>query len=99
MKKFLLYGGLTVAILAIGVYFTLQYFLGSIVKAASTSSAADHADQGRARRRPHLAPFGDGTLSGLSVGNPAGWSNANAFHLGKVHVNLETVLPFSRTTS
>jgi hypothetical protein len=40
-----------------------------------------------------LSPLsGVGTLKGLSVGNPKGWSEQNAFHLGLVHVNME---PFS----
>ncbi len=35
---------------------------------------------------------GSGTLTGLTVGNPAGWKNANAFSLGKIHLSVE---PFS----
>jgi hypothetical protein len=32
---------------------------------------------------------GQGTLSGLSVGNPQGWSSGDAFRLGKVHLSME----------
>jgi hypothetical protein len=35
---------------------------------------------------------GIGTLTGLRVGNPAGWSQGDAFRLGKVHIHVE---PFS----
>ena len=31
-------------------------------------------------------------ISGLSVGNPEGWSDNNALYLGKIHVDVQ---PFS----
>ncbi len=34
----------------------------------------------------------DLTLTGIAVGNPQGWSQADAFRLGKVHLSME---PFS----
>jgi hypothetical protein len=37
-----------------------------------------------------LSPLtGSGSLTGLSVGNPAGWSDGRAFYLGKVQVDVE----------
>jgi hypothetical protein len=43
----------------------------------------------------NLSPIsGTGTLTGLSVGNPKGWSDANAFALGKVHVDMEPLSVF-----
>src|SRR6185312_8443798 len=31
---------------------------------------------------------GSGTLTGLAVGNPKGWSDANAFSFAKIHVSV-----------
>lgn len=43
-----------------------------------------------------LSPLsGSGELTGLTVGNPAGWSDGRAFHLGKVHVDVEPMSVFS----
>lgn len=37
-----------------------------------------------------LSPLtGSGSLTGLSVGNPAGWSDGRAFYLGKVQLDVE----------
>jgi hypothetical protein len=37
---------------------------------------------------------GSGTLTGFAVGNPQGWSDANAFTLGKVHIDVEPLSIF-----
>src|SRR5687768_7898325 len=93
MKKFLLYGILGLMILALVLYFTMQYFLGSIVTAGVNKFGPGITQTNDDLRRPAIPPHsGDGTLTSLTVGNPAGWSQTDAFRLGKVHINLE---PFS----
>jgi hypothetical protein len=93
MKKFLVYGGLSLLIIALAGYFTMQYFLGGIVRAGVNKFGPGITQTKVELKSASLSPLsGDGTLTGLAVGNPTGWSNANAFYLGKVHVAME---PFS----
>jgi hypothetical protein len=93
MKKLLLFGGLTLVVLALGIYITLQFFLGSIVKGGVNKFGPSITQTKVELQDAKISPFsGVGTLSGLSVGNPAGWSAQDAFRLGKVHIDME---PFS----
>jgi hypothetical protein len=93
MKKVLIYGTLGVLILAIGLYITMQYFLGSIVKAGVNKFGPSITQTKVELQGANISPLsGDGTLTGLAVGNPQGWTPGDAFRLGKVHINLE---PFS----
>lgn len=93
MKKILL--GLTIGllVLALAGYVTLQFFLGSIVKAGVNKFGPAMTQTKVELQGASLSPLsGVGTLNGLVVGNPKGWSDANAFSLGKVHIDME---PFS----
>src|SRR5581483_11998176 len=93
MKKFLLYGGLTLLVLALAAYVTLQFFLGSIVTAGVNKFGPQITQTSVHLDGAHVSPLsGKGALTGLTVGNPQGWSSANAFHLGKVQIDME---PFS----
>lgn len=93
MKKTLIVLGLGGLIVAIAVYIGVAYFLGSIVKAGVNNFGPKLTQTKVVLSGANLSPLtGSGTLSGLTVGNPAGWSNGNAFSLGQVHVDLE---PFS----
>ncbi len=93
MKKFLTYSVLVVLVLALGLYITMQYFLGGIVKAGVNKFGPGITQTKVVLDNANISPLsGDGTLTGLSVGNPTGWSAADAFRLGKVHINME---PFS----
>lgn len=93
MKKVLLVLGLGGLILLIGVYIGVAYFLGSIVKTGVNSFGPKLTQTKVELRGAHLSPLtGSGTLSGLTVGNPKGWSEGNAFALGQVHVDVD---PFS----
>lgn len=90
MKKIILLGGL-VALL--GVYLGLTFFLGSIVKAGVNSFGPKLTQTKVELAGANISPLtGSGTLTGLTVGNPKGWSENNAFALGKVHVDVQ---PFS----
>lgn len=93
MKKFLKIAVLGALILALGAYFVLAYALGSVVKAGVNGFGPKLTQTKVVLEGASLSPLtGSGTLSGLSVGNPKGWSDGNAFSLGKVHVDVE---PFS----
>jgi uncharacterized protein involved in outer membrane biogenesis len=90
MKKVLLIGTLFVLILALGLFFTAQYFLGSIAKAGVNKYGPSITQTKVELQDAKISPFsGEGTLSGIAVGNPQGWSSADAFRLGKVHLNVE----------
>lgn len=93
MKKILKVAFLLVLTLVIGLYFGLTYFMGSIVKAGVTGFGPKLTQTKVELAGATISPLtGSGTLRGFTVGNPAGWSEANAFSLGKVHVGVE---PFS----
>ncbi len=93
MKKILGFSFLAVLVLAVGLYITLQFFLGSIVKAGVNKFGPSITQTRVELQGAHISPLsGAGSLTGIAVGNPQGWSQADAFRLGKVHVNME---PFS----
>ena len=90
MKKILGYSIVIVLVLGIGLYLTMQFFLGGIVKSAVNKFGPGITQTKVELQAANISPLsGVGTLTGLSVGNPAGWSQTDAFRLGKVHVNLE----------
>lgn len=91
-KKLTLTLGILAGIVLV-VYVGLTFFLGSIVKAGVNSFGPKLTQTKVALAGANISPLtGSGTLSGLAVANPTGWSDANAFYLGKIHVDLE---PFS----
>jgi uncharacterized protein involved in outer membrane biogenesis len=93
MKKLLVYGGLAVLLLALVGYITLQFFLGSIVKAGVNRFAPTITQTKVELKGANISPLsGQGTLTGLTVGNPKGWTAENAFYLGNVHIDMQ---PFS----
>lgn len=93
MKKALIVLGLGGLLVAIVAYIGVAYFLGSIVKAGVNNFGPKLTQSKVELGSANLSPLtGSGTLSGLTVGNPVGWSDGNAFSLGRVHVDLE---PFS----
>ncbi len=93
MKKVLGYSLVGLLVLAIGLYVTMQFFLGSIVKAGVNKFGPAMTQTRVELGGANISPLsGEGTLNGLVVGNPQGWSNADALRLGTVHVSLE---PFS----
>lgn len=82
-----------VAIIVVVGYFGLSYFLGSVVKAGVNTFGPKLTQTKVELAGAHISPFtGSGTLTGLYVGNPKGWSSDKAFYLGKIHVSIQ---PFS----
>ena len=79
--------------LAVVVYIGLTFFLGSIVKAGVNRFGPQLTQTKVVLNGAHISPLsGSGALNGLAVGNPKGWSDANAFYLGKIQLDVE---PFS----
>jgi uncharacterized protein involved in outer membrane biogenesis len=92
MKIFLVILGVLAA-LAVAAFISLQFFLGSIVKTGVNNFAPKLTQTKVVLAGASISPLsGSGTLTGLTVGNPAGWTSDKAFYLGKVHIDLK---PFS----
>ena len=90
MIKKLLIGAVVVLAL---VYFGLTFFLGSIVRTGVNRYGPALTQTRVELAFANLSPLsGEGTLRGLFVGNPKGWSSDRAFYLGQVHVDMQ---PFS----
>ncbi|HWA10007.1 MAG TPA: hypothetical protein VG838_11200 [Opitutaceae bacterium] len=93
MKKKLLSLVGVLLVLALVAYVVLQFFLGSIVTRAVNNFAPRLTQTKVELAGAHISPLsGVGTLSGLYVGNPKGWTSEKAFYLGKIHVDMQ---PFS----
>ncbi len=89
MKKILLIGAVAVIVIYVG----LMFFLGSIVKSGVNTVGPKLTKTKVELAGATISPLtGSGTLTGLVVGNPKGWSDSDAFRLGKVHI---AVAPFS----
>ena len=92
MKKLLYIGG-GLLVLAIVGFFALEFFLGHIVTAGVNNFAPQLTQTKVVLNHSIISPLsGSGTLTGLVVGNPKGWSEGNLCSLAKVHVNIA---PFS----
>lgn len=90
MKRMLIWIGCGLLVLLVAGYFGATIFLGSIVTtgvnrfAPSITQTPVHLEGAR------LSPLsGSGTLKGLFIGNPKGWSGDKAFYIGKIHVKAE----------
>jgi len=91
-KKFLYLGG-GVLVLGLVAFVTLQFFLGSVVTAGVNNFAPQLTQTTVVLQSANISPLsGRGTLHGLVVGNPKGWSENNLCSLGKIHLD---VAPFS----
>ncbi len=89
MKILLVIGGVMLA-LVVGAYLVLAHNLDAIV-VNSINTYGPRLTQTKVElASAHLSPLsGSGTLTGLSVGNPAGWSAGRAFFLGQVHLDMK----------
>ena len=82
-----------VLVVGVAVYIGLDLFLGSVVKAGVNGFGPRLTGTKVELGSASLSPLtGSGTLRDLVVGNPPGWSDQNAFSLGRVHIKVE---PFS----
>jgi len=93
MKKFLIVGSLSLVVLAVVGVVVMSFFLGSIVTAGVNNYGPKITRTTVVLEGASISPFtGSGTLRGLVIGNPEGWSDANLCSLGSIHLN---VAPFS----
>jgi hypothetical protein len=98
MKTFLKISLLGVLIVLIAGYFVVAYSMGSVVKTAVNRVGPKMTQSKVELAGARLSPIsGSGTLTGLVVGNPAGWSAGNAFSLGQVSLDLEPRSVFEDT--
>lgn len=98
MKTFLKITVLGLLILLIAGYFVAAYAMGYVVK-AGVNRVGPRITQSKVELAgANISPLtGSGTLTGLAVGNPKGWSDGNAFFLGKVSIKLEPRSVFGDT--
>ena len=93
MKKAVWITLTSVLVLAVGGYIFRQFFLGSVVKAGVNKFGPGITQTKVQLDAANISPLsGAGTLTGLNVGNPKGWTEQDAFRLGRIHIDLE---PFS----
>jgi len=98
MKKTFLVLGLGLLILVLAGYFAVAYFLGGIVKSGVNTFGPKLTQSHVELAGAQLSPLtGSGTLTGLKVGNPPGWSPRDAFYLGKVQVRVQPGSVFGDT--
>ncbi len=85
-------------LLLVVAYIGVQFFLGSIVK-AGVNNAGPRLTQSKVELAgASLSPLsGSGTLTGLSVGNPKGWSDGRAIYLGEMHFAVQPTSLFHET--
>jgi hypothetical protein len=89
MKIFLYVIGSLVA-LAVIAFLIVAFMLGSIVKKGINHAGPQITQTSVVLEDAKISPFsGKGTLKGLTVGNPAGWTTPRAFYLGEVSIDLE----------
>lgn len=92
MNKLLVIGGIVVGAAILAVV-GLTFFLGSIVTAGVNRFGPSITQTKVELSSANLSPLsGSGTLHGLVVGNPKGWSDTPLCSLGKVHFDAA---PFS----
>ncbi len=93
MKKKLLWIGGSILVLGLVVFIALQFFLGSIVVAGVNRFGPQLTQTKVTLTEANISPLsGKGSLRGLVVGNPKGWSDSNLCSLGRVQIDME---PFS----
>ncbi len=91
-RKLLWIAGLVVVVV-LAAYVGLSTFIGSAVRVGVNTVAPRLTQTRVVLDGASISPIsGSGTLTGLSVGNPAGWSSNDAFRFEKIHVE---VAPFS----
>jgi uncharacterized SAM-binding protein YcdF (DUF218 family) len=76
------------ALLVVG-YLGATFFVGSIVRTGVNRYAPSITQTPVRLEGARLSPLsGSGTLTGLFIGNPSGWSGDKAFYFGKIHVKV-----------
>jgi hypothetical protein len=88
MKKFLIILGI-LAVLGVAAVVFVSMNLGKIVTAGVNRYGPQLTQTKLTLESASISPFsGVGTLNGLVIGNPKGWSDANLASLGKIHLDV-----------
>jgi uncharacterized protein involved in outer membrane biogenesis len=88
-KKILLTSGAVLLVAVIAVYIVADFFLGSLVSAGVNRFGPQITHTKVNLAGAHISPLsGSGTLSGLFVGNPAGWKSEKAFSFDEIHIEV-----------
>jgi hypothetical protein len=88
MKKLLIILSCLLAIVVIGAI-AASFFLGTIVTKGVNTFAPKITGTKVTLDSASISPLsGSGTLTGLFVGNPAGWKSDKAFSFAKIHVSV-----------
>jgi uncharacterized protein involved in outer membrane biogenesis len=88
MKKLLIILSCLLAIVVIGAI-AASFFLGTIVTKGVNTFAPKITGTKVTLDSASISPLsGSGTLTGLFVGNPAGWKSDKAFSFAKIHVSI-----------
>ncbi len=89
MKILLYILGAFVAV-AVIAFLIVAFMLGSVVKKGVNLAGPKITQTQVVLEDAQISPFsGKGTLKGLTVGNPAGWTTPRAFYLGEVSIDME----------
>jgi hypothetical protein len=95
MNKKILIGGGVVVGLGVALYVGAMFFLDAAVKRGVNSFGPKLTKTKVELAHVAISPLtGAGTLKGLLVGNPAGWSADRAFYLGHVGIKLQPMSVF-----
>lgn len=84
--------GVVLLVIFLVLYFSLGWVVKTAVNRVGPQITQSRVELAGARISPLT---GHGVLTGLTVGNPAGWSSANAFHLGRISISLKPFSVFS----
>ncbi|MGC4070991.1 MAG: AsmA family protein [Nibricoccus sp.] len=88
--KIVLYIVGSLVALAVVAILIVAFTLGSIVKKGVNHAGPQITQTSVVLEDAKISPFsGKGTLKGLTVGNPAGWTTPRAFYLGEISIDLE----------
>jgi hypothetical protein len=80
------------------VYGVLAFSLDSLVVKGVNTYGPEFTQTKVTLQAARLSPLsGAGELTGFVVGNPAGWSERNAIHLGRVRIEVEPLSVFGDT--
>lgn len=98
MKKILLYLTLALVALIVIAFVAAPLYLGSVVRAGVNRVGPQMTQSKVELAGASVSPLsGSGTLTGLTVGNPKGWSDQPAFSLGRIHFSVVPSSLFSDT--
>lgn len=88
--KIVLYIVGSLVALAVVAILIVAFMLGSIVKKGVNHAGPQITQTSVVLESAKISPFsGKGTLKGLTVGNPVGWTTPRAFYLGEISIDLE----------